>query len=39
MKKYFDIDSKGEEVILITIIIITISLMVAMSLMPPLPAV
>ena len=39
MKKYFDISTRGEEVILITIIIITISLMVAMSLMPPIPAV
>ena len=37
MKKYFDIETEGEGILLITIIIITISLLVATSLLPPLP--
>lgn len=37
MKKYFDVETKGEEVVLIVIIIIAISMLVFAAMLPPLP--
>lgn len=39
MKKYFDVETKGEEVVLIVIIIISISMLVFAAMLPPLPIV